>query len=95
MIDKNELKVEFEDKINNLKSWRNKMTYNEVLTLLTNIHEWCKDRYEDEYATCEDDDNNYELLWKIENIKDMIVAKERLAEFVNELREDEINGEIK
>lgn len=54
----------------------NTMTYDEVYNLLTNIHDWCKDRYKDKYATCKDDDNNYELLWEIENVKDMIVKKE-------------------
>ena len=63
------------------------MTYDEVLTLLTNIHEWCKVRYKDEYSACEDDDNNYELLWEIESVKLMVESKERLKE--------KFNGEIR
>jgi hypothetical protein len=70
-----------------LNTGDNTMTYDEVLNLLTNIHDWCKDRYKDEYATCEDEDNNYELLWEIENVKLMIESKERLKE--------KFNGEIR
>ena len=66
----------------------NSMTYDEVLNLLTNIRQWCKDRYKDEYATCEDYDiNYYVLLWEIKKVKYMIESKERLKQRFNGVKE--------